>query len=58
MEAGASMADDARTDDQSLRDAWDSVATDWAAWARKPGHDSYWRFHRAAFFALIPRPVA
>jgi ubiquinone/menaquinone biosynthesis C-methylase UbiE len=40
--------------DQPLADAWESVARDWAAWARAPGHDSYWRFHRQAFFSLLP----
>ncbi len=42
--------------DQPLADAWESVARDWAAWARAPGHDSYWRFHRQAFFSLLPSP--
>lgn len=36
--------------------AWEAVAEQWVAWARKPGHDSYWRFHRAAFFGLVPPP--
>jgi SAM-dependent methyltransferase len=39
-----------------LSDAWDAEAEAWVAWARKPGHDSYWRFHRDAFLALVPRP--
>lgn len=43
-------------DDQSLSRAWEGVADEWAAWARKPGHDSYWRFHRESFFALLPPP--
>lgn len=50
------MPDDRHNHDQSLRDAWESVASEWTAWARKPGHDSYWRFHRAAFFELLPAP--
>jgi SAM-dependent methyltransferase len=28
----------------------------WIAWARAPGHDSYWRFHRDAFLPLVPPP--
>ena len=30
----------------TLRDAWDAEADNWVRWARAPGHDSYWRFHR------------
>jgi SAM-dependent methyltransferase len=44
------------TDEPSLSDAWEAVAAEWAVWARKPGHDTYWRFHRAAFFELLPPP--
>lgn len=40
----------------SLRDAWEQAAPEWIAWARAPGHDSYWRFHREAFFSLVPAP--
>ena len=39
-----------------LRDAWDAHAEDWISWARAPGHDSYWRFHRDAFLPLVPPP--
>lgn len=39
-----------------LRDAWDASAEQWVAWARAPGHDTYWRFHRSAFLPLIPPP--
>jgi SAM-dependent methyltransferase len=39
-----------------LRDAWDVHAQDWISWAREPGHDSYWRFHRDAFLPLVPAP--
>ena len=39
-----------------LRDAWDTHANDWIIWARTPGHDSYWRFHRHAFLPLVPSP--
>lgn len=41
---------------QSLRDAWEAEAGNWLAWARQPGHDSYWRFHRDAFLAGLPLP--
>jgi len=40
----------------TLRDAWEAEAANWVAWARKPGHDSYWRFHRDAFLASLPPP--
>jgi SAM-dependent methyltransferase len=40
----------------SLRDEWEANALDFAAWARKPGHDSYPRFHRDQFLALLPAP--
>lgn len=40
----------------SLRDAWESEARNWLAWARTPGHDSYWKFHRDAFLAGLPKP--
>ena len=43
-------------DDRPLSDDWEAAARDWAEWARKPGHDSYWRFHKEPFFALLPRP--
>jgi SAM-dependent methyltransferase len=39
-----------------LRDAWERHAANWVRWAREPGHDSYWRFHRERFFALVPPP--
>jgi SAM-dependent methyltransferase len=39
-----------------LRDAWDANADDWVRWAREPGHDSYWRFHRERFLDLVPPP--
>jgi hypothetical protein len=29
---------------------------EWIAWARAPGHDSFWQFHRAAFGPLFPSP--
>jgi ubiquinone/menaquinone biosynthesis C-methylase UbiE len=40
----------------SLRDAWEHEAPNWIRWAREPGHDSYWRFHREALLASLPAP--
>jgi SAM-dependent methyltransferase len=40
----------------TLGDAWEEHARNWIAWARTPGHDSYWRFHRDAFLELLPPP--
>jgi SAM-dependent methyltransferase len=40
----------------SLRDAWEAESANWIAWARAPGHDSYWRFHRDRFLELLPPP--
>jgi SAM-dependent methyltransferase len=40
----------------SLRDAWERNAAGFIAWARAPGHDSYWRFHRDQFLELVPPP--
>jgi SAM-dependent methyltransferase len=34
--------------------AWDEQASAWALWARTPGHDSYWQFHRDVFLELLP----
>jgi SAM-dependent methyltransferase len=39
-----------------LSERWNVLANDWIRWARAPGHDSYWRFHRDAFFKLVPSP--
>jgi ubiquinone/menaquinone biosynthesis C-methylase UbiE len=38
----------------SLSQAWEQEAERWAQWARKPGHDSYWQFHRDQFLPLVP----
>jgi SAM-dependent methyltransferase len=35
---------------------WEAHADEWLAWARAPGHDSYWHFHRDAFLELLPAP--
>jgi SAM-dependent methyltransferase len=42
----------------NMRDAWEAEAANWVAWARTPGHDSYWRFHAEQFFKLLPPPCA
>jgi SAM-dependent methyltransferase len=42
----------------TLRDAWETEARNWIAWARTPGHDSYWQFHRDAFLPGLPPPPA
>ena len=42
----------------TLRDAWEAEARNWIAWSRRPGHDSYWQFHRDAFLATLPPPPA
>jgi SAM-dependent methyltransferase len=39
-----------------LRQAWERNAEDWIRWAREPGHDSYWRFHRDRFLEIVPPP--
>ena len=40
----------------SLRESWETQSAQWIAWARAPGHDSYWRFHRDQFLRLVPEP--
>jgi ubiquinone/menaquinone biosynthesis C-methylase UbiE len=40
----------------SLSDAWEQEAQNWIEWARAPNHDTYWRFHRDQFLALLPAP--
>lgn len=40
----------------TLRDEWEKHADEWIAWARKPGHDSYERYHRDQFMPLVPAP--
>ena len=38
----------------SPEEEWTAVAPEWITWARVPGHDSYWRFHRDRFLDLLP----
>ena len=40
-----------------LSEAWEENAAAWIEWAREPGHDSYWRFHRDLFLDLVPAPA-
>src|SRR5918911_5750761 len=46
----------ATDDGPGVTRAWEEHAEAWARWARTPGHDSYWRFHRDRFLALVPPP--
>ncbi len=39
-----------------LSEAWEAEARQWIQWARAPGHDSYWSFHRDQFLRLLPPP--
>lgn len=39
-----------------LREKWEAHADEWIAWTRTPGHDSYDKFHRDQFLALVPAP--
>jgi SAM-dependent methyltransferase len=54
--AGSPASDIRAVTEQSglLGERWNRLADDWIRWARAPGHDSYWRFHRDAFFELLP----
>jgi SAM-dependent methyltransferase len=45
-----------RMDSLRLSAGWEAEARQWIQWARAPGHDSYWRFHRDQFFRLLPPP--
>lgn len=40
----------------SLADSWESQSKQWIQWARAPGLDSYWRYHRDQFLQLLPSP--
>jgi ubiquinone/menaquinone biosynthesis C-methylase UbiE len=39
----------------TLEASWEREAAKWIAWARAPGHDSYW-YYREGFLALLPPP--
>lgn len=51
------MSDEVTDLQLTMRDAWEQNAEDWVAWARTPGHDSYWWFHRDVFRELLPPPA-
>jgi SAM-dependent methyltransferase len=40
----------------NLRERWEAHASQWIEWARAPGHDSYWRYHRDQFLQIVPPP--
>lgn len=40
----------------NLAESWEAQAGQWIRWARYPGHDSYWRYHRDQFLELLPSP--
>lgn len=39
-----------------LADSWEAQSRQWIAWTRRPGHDSYDRYHRDQFLELLPTP--
>lgn len=45
-----------RDPSRDLGQGWEQHADEWIAWARQPGHDTYWRFHRDQFLELVPKP--
>src|SRR5260370_16791227 len=45
-----------KMDFADLSVSWEAEARQWIEWARSPGHDSYWRFHRDQFLRLLPPP--
>jgi SAM-dependent methyltransferase len=39
----------------TMRDAWETHALDWAAWARAPDHDHfYWHYNLPRFLEIVP----
>jgi len=47
---------DRSSDAGTLREGWAAEADNWIRWVRRPGHDSYDRFHRDRFLPLLPAP--
>lgn len=45
-----------RLESANLAKAWEEHAAEFVTWAREPGFDSYWRFHRDQFLELLPPP--
>lgn len=40
-----------------MRDAWETQALNWAAWARAPDHDHFfWRYNLPRFLEIVPPP--
>jgi SAM-dependent methyltransferase len=39
------------------REHWEKESSNWAAWARRPELDAYWRYS-PAFFELVPPPLS
>ena len=46
------------TDGPSELVDWEAEATRWIAWARTPGHDSYWYYRDAFFGDIVPEAGA
>ena len=40
----------------SSRELWEQEAENWAAWARRPGHDAYWQYRDSFFDGILPEP--
>ncbi len=40
----------------TLGEAWETHAQNWITWVRRPGHDSYDRYHRDQFLPLVGAP--
>lgn len=40
---------------RSTEDDWEQQARNWVAWARRPGHDSFWRY-KSEFLEFVPEP--
>jgi SAM-dependent methyltransferase len=41
----------------TMRDAWETHARDWAAWARTPDHDHFfWHYNLPRFLEIVPAP--
>ncbi len=39
-----------------MTDDWEREAANWIAWARTPGHDSYWYYREPFFDEVVPAP--
>ncbi len=39
-----------------MTDDWEREAANWIAWARTPGHDSYWYYRELFFDEIVPAP--